>query len=183
MRPQTPPLFPPQNFLLPNGNEVHVRQLLPGDKKLLADGFEQLSPETIRKRFMNLRKGFNEKELIFLTELDGIDHYALGASVVEDGQTKGIGVARYVRNQNETQKAELAIVIVDKYQGMGLGRFLMQKISEVAFESGIEEFTGTLERSNLGMQKLLKKFKGFETKPDSEATNLQLKANLKEWKS
>jgi len=183
VRPQTPPLFSPQTFSLPNGNEVFVRQLLPGDKKLLAEGFEQLSPETIRKRFMNLRKGFSEKELVFLTELDGIDHFALGASVIEDGQTKGIGVARYVRDQTETQKAELAIVIVDKYQGMGLGSFLMQNISQIAFESGIEEFTGTLERSNLGMQKLLKKMKGFETQLDSEATYLQLRANLKKWKS
>jgi len=59
-------------------------------------------------------------ELDYLTELDGVDHFALGALATDaEGQAQGVGVARFVRFGDETDSAEPTVAIVDEYQGRG----------------------------------------------------------------
>jgi GNAT superfamily N-acetyltransferase len=149
--------FKPITWKIRNGEEVAIRQVAPGDKPLIRQGFNDLSHETIRLRFMGLRKGFTDEELAFLTEIDGVDHFALGVGNLE--QTQGIAVIRYIRDVYNPEIAELALVITDKYQRQGLGTKLIKEIATHAKASGIRFFKGHLASENDGMKRLISKFK------------------------
>jgi GNAT superfamily N-acetyltransferase len=160
-----------QLFTLKNNEIVLMRQIAPHDREMLREGFERLSPATIRKRFMGLRRGFTEDELIFLTEIDGVDHFAIGVATINSPQ--GIAVGRYVRDANSSHKAELALVIVDSHQGLGLGKKLLHDLIERATKSGLHELYGNTGPDNQSMRYLLKKFKG--TTIDKDIFNIRLK--------
>lgn len=151
-------MYQPQTFQLKNGVMVQMRQIAPTDKALISAGFERLSKETIRHRFMGLRKGFSEDELRFLTEIDGVDHFAIGVASL-DGR-EGIAVGRYVRDKQHMDQAELALIIVDAYQRLGLGGKLLNDLAEHALKQGIQRFVGMVDSQNTGMIALTKKFPG-----------------------
>src|SRR5687767_3588074 len=100
---------------LRDGTTVRIRPIAPEDKALLVAGLQQLSPETIYRRFMSPKTRFTDEELRYLTEVDGHDHIAL---VAVTGDTL-VAVARCVRVSADT--ADMAIVVGDPWQGLGLG--------------------------------------------------------------
>src|SRR3954466_4194851 len=108
----------PMLFTLLDGTTVFVRPIAPEDKPLLAEGLRRLSPQTSIKRFLSVKVKFSEAELRYLTEVDGHDHIALVAVDARDPSSL-IAVARSVRTEPDT--AELAVVVGDQWQGLGLG--------------------------------------------------------------
>ena len=67
-----------------------VRSVQPEDKALIADAFDRLSPMSRYRRFLHHKVSLSRRELAFLTELDGVRHYALGV-ISDDGVPMGIG--------------------------------------------------------------------------------------------
>ena len=61
--------------------------------------------------------------------------------------------------------AELAIVIGDPWQRMGLGRVLIDELSVRAGEQGITHFSGTMLATNRGAVRLMR---GFGTHVDRD---------------
>lgn len=147
------------SFLLKGQIKVYLRPITPDDREQLQKGFAELSHETIRQRFHSLKKGFTEAELDFLTKVDGENHFALVAYI--NDQT-GLGVARYIKSPTQPEKAELAVVVKDKYQNLGLGTLLLEKICEHALKHGVKEFTGMVDSQNDKMIRLLKKRPNFK---------------------
>lgn len=143
---------------LPDGTDVLVRPISPEDKPLLALGLRQLSPETAFRRFLSPKRSFSAAELRYLTEVDQVDHVALVALDATYGGL--IAVARCVRVAPDT--AELAIVVGDPWQRMGLGRRLVELLAERA---GVEKFSGTMLATNRGAVKLMR---GFGTHVDRD---------------
>ena len=139
---------------LPSGATVLIRPIEPEDKPLLSHGLRTLSPETATRRFLTLKTSFSAAELRYLTEVDQVHHIALAAV---DARFGGLmGVARCVRVAPDT--AELAIVIGDPWQRMGLGRALVDELAERAAEHGIARFSGTMMATNRGAVRLLRGF-------------------------
>jgi GNAT superfamily N-acetyltransferase len=131
--------------LLRDGSMVEIRQVECGDAALLADGFARLSVRSRRSRFMRDKNRLTEAELRFLTCIDHHDHEALGA-LGPDG--RGAGVARYIRDTEEPRAAELAITVVDDWQGRGLGSKLLALLCERALTEGIYWFTAQVASDN-----------------------------------
>src|SRR5215467_10937951 len=98
---------------LRDGSKVVIRQVQPADAPLLADGFARLSDRSRRMRFLARKDQLSGAEVRYFTELDHRDHEALGAVSQADG--RGVGVARYVRDADDPQTAELAITVVDEW--------------------------------------------------------------------
>ncbi|MDH3846024.1 MAG: hypothetical protein OES69_18945, partial [Myxococcales bacterium] len=48
---------------LSDGQRVQIRPIQPSDKKMLLEGFEQLSPQSRYARFMTPKKSLSESEL------------------------------------------------------------------------------------------------------------------------
>src|SRR3954449_9887310 len=115
-----------------------IRPIVPEDKALLVAGLRALSPETAMKRFLSPKASFSAAELRYLTEVDQHDHIAY---VVVDG-AQLVAVARCVRTGPDV--ADVAIVIGDRWQGLGLGRRLLRMLAARALEEGITRLAGTM---------------------------------------
>jgi GNAT superfamily N-acetyltransferase len=136
---------------LRDGTRVRIRQLCRTDRDLLVRGFERLSPESRYRRFLTPMHELDQRTLRYLTDLDHRDHEAMIA-LGESGE--GVGVARYVRSAVRPDTAEVAVAVVDGWQGRGLGTLLLQAISVRARDEGVRTFTALMLASNHEMMDL-----------------------------
>jgi GNAT superfamily N-acetyltransferase len=135
--------------VLRDGSEALVRQVRPEDKPLFVAGWAGLSNETVYRRFLQSRDGLSVDELAFFTEIDHVDHEAVGA-LDADGR-QGVGVARYVRDRERPHAAEAAVIVVDAWQGRGLGGKLLRRLCARATENRIRVFSASLFAENDAM--------------------------------
>jgi GNAT superfamily N-acetyltransferase len=132
---------------LRGGKVVLLRQVRPQDKPLFRRAIAEYSPESFYRRFLVAKPRLSEQELKYLTEFDGVDHWAICAVEAPMDGGRGLAVARFVRNEIETE-AEFAIYVGDPVQKQGLGRTLMVRLARAALERGIESFYGEALPSN-----------------------------------
>jgi RimJ/RimL family protein N-acetyltransferase len=141
-----------EHVLLDDGSEVLIRPVRPEDKPLFVAGWKQLSDDSVRRRFLQPRPALNVVELAWFTEVDHLDHEAIGAM---DAVTReGVGVARYVRDDERPHIAEAALLVVDAWQGRGLGGKLLRRLRDRAVASHIRVFTASLFADNESMREL-----------------------------
>ena len=115
--------------------------------------FLAMSPESRYRRFFTIKHELSDDELRYLTELDGVRHFAIGA-ITPDGE--GLGVARFISLRDEPGTAEAAIAVLDEMQGKGLGSLLFMRLVAAARERGVERVRCEVLGSNHGMQEFLK---------------------------
>ncbi len=138
-----------RTITLRDGAAVDIRPIEPEDADLLVAGFERLSPSTRYARFLTAVPSLPRHWVAGLVELDHRDREALVALDSQSGDM--VGVARYVRLQEDPQTADFAIVIGDPWQGRGLGRILLGELVEAARANGIERFSGDVFAENQRM--------------------------------
>jgi RimJ/RimL family protein N-acetyltransferase len=143
-----------RRMLLRDGSTVLIRPVHGGDAPLLADGFARLSARSRRMRFLVPKKELSATDLRYFTEIDHHDHEALGALDATDG--RGVGVARYVRSAEDPRAAEIAVTVVDEWQGRGLGRELVGQLAERARAEGIDRFTALAAADNVAVAALVR---------------------------
>jgi GNAT superfamily N-acetyltransferase len=141
--------------LLRDGTEVLVRPVRPEDKPLFVAGWARLSDDSVYRRFLQPRHGLSVDELAFFTELDHVDHEAIGAMDPATGE--GVGVARYVRDLRRPHVAEAAVTVIDAFQHRGLGGKLLRRLCERAAENRIRVFSASLLASNDAMLSLFER--------------------------
>ena len=66
-------------------------------------------------------------------------------------------MARYVRNPARPNAAEVAVTVVDDWQGRGLGTLLLEAITMRAREEGVDTFTALMLVDNRQMMDLLQR--------------------------
>ena len=120
-----------------DGTEVRIRSVHPEDAPLLRAGFAHLSPRTRYLRFF-AHKGM------------------------------GMGVARYSELDGSSdggngREAEAAVVVVDAFQGRGIGRLLLGHLAGAARERGIRKLRFTALLENAPMAALLRRVFGEES--------------------
>ncbi len=141
---------------LRDGSAVFFKTLGPEDKRVLAAGFEHLSKESRFRRFFAYKSRLTERELTYFTEVDGEVHFALAAGRRNHaGEVEGLGTARFVRRDDDPGAAELAVAVVDEWQGRGIGRLLLTGLVAAAQERGIRRLVGTVLAENDAMLHLL----------------------------
>jgi GNAT superfamily N-acetyltransferase len=92
-------------------------------------------------------------ELRYFTEVDHRDHEALMA--VDPASGSGVGVARYVRDRDRGDSAEIAVFVLDAWQGRGVGKVLLDRLADRARAEGIHRFTALMLNGNRRMRHLL----------------------------
>jgi acetyltransferase len=140
---------------LPDGTRVRVRPIAPEDKPLLVDGLRRLSAQSAFRRFMSPKVSFSQAELRYLTEVDQNDHIALVA-VDANHPSHLIAVVRCVRVAPDT--ADIAVVVGDPWQRMGLGRRLADEVTRRARAVGIKRIAGTMLADNRAAFRLMRGF-------------------------
>jgi RimJ/RimL family protein N-acetyltransferase len=140
--------------VLRDGSHVLIRPVRSTDAPLLADGFTRLSATSRWMRFLTPKKELSPAELRYLTDLDHHDHEALGA--LDHGNGRGVGIARYIRHTGDPHAADIAVTIVDAWQGRGLGTELLARLSDRARHEGIHRFTALVAAENVAVARLLR---------------------------
>ncbi len=134
------------------------RALLPEDGQRLVDALKLLSAESIKFRFLSNKKGFSEKELVRLTDIDFESHVAIALGQIKDFSLLPVGSARFVIDSDNSERAEFAITILDKYHAQGFGTLLLSKLIEAAKERGVKNLYGLSSVENNKIINLMKKF-------------------------
>jgi len=141
--------------VLRDGSEVIIRRVTPADTPVLAEGFERLSRESRRLRFLTAKPSLTPRELRYLTEVDGHNHEALGALDPLTG--RGLGVARFVRLAPDADVAEVAVTVTDDWQRRGLGTLLLEALTDRARAEGIRSYTALVADENTVVVDLLRR--------------------------
>jgi RimJ/RimL family protein N-acetyltransferase len=147
-----------QRARLRDGTPILVRSLQPEDAKELLRGFARLSACSRRFRFLSPVHKLSLEQVRELTEVDQHDHVAIAARDESRPDHPGIGVARFVRLEQDPSVAEFAITVIDEYQHRGLGTLLLQLLLKAAEALQVRTLRGFLLADNLTMLQLLHKF-------------------------
>jgi len=129
-----------------DGKTLHIRPIRPDDGQMLADFHNHLSDQTVFRRYFYLHPRLSPAEIEHLTHVDYVDRLAL---VVEDAEGL-VAVGRFDRLP-DTNEAEVAFVVADRYQRHGLGSLLLQQLADAARERGIDTFTAETMAENRDM--------------------------------
>lgn len=149
--PHPPPHGEPVRLI--DGSTILVRRVEPGDQHELQLGFRHLGALSRYERFRGPTDDLTPRQLAYFTE---VDHDAHEAFVAVDARTgEGVGVARYIRDRDDPQQAELACTVLDAWQRRGVGSVLVERLAERARASGIERFRAVLIVSNTRARRLL----------------------------
>jgi GNAT superfamily N-acetyltransferase len=132
----------------------HTKEFL---KSQIACAIEGMSGKSLRQRFASSVNKLSEKQLDYLTSLDGKDKVAWCASIGSDKAERGIGIARYVKLPNEENVAEFAVTVVDEFQRQGIGYELLKKLIELAGNNGIKILRGYVLSGNEHMLSLCRR--------------------------
>jgi GNAT superfamily N-acetyltransferase len=120
---------------LRDDTEILIQPIAPTDGDRLIRFHESLSAETTRTRFFILHPHLTTQEVSFFTHVDHQDREAFVAVVSNDI----IGVGRFDRLPNSA-RAEVAFVVADRWQGLGLATLLFHRLADRAISVGIRQF-------------------------------------------
>jgi RimJ/RimL family protein N-acetyltransferase len=143
---------------LRDGRSIEIRALRPDDREDMLAAIGRTSPASLRRRFFVPKRGFSETELAFFLNIDFDNHVALIAQIDEDGRPSIVGGGRYIVVQ--PGQAEIAFIVVDAYQGQGIGAALMRHLARLARAAGLKELIAEVLPENTAMLKVFSKF-GF----------------------
>ena len=113
-----------------DGRQAVLRPLERGDRDRIVAGFERLSEESRYRRFFAPLDQLTDSSLDYLTDIDHRDHEAIIA--LDPRSDELLGVARYVRVDPNSDRAEAAVVVADDWQHVGLGRALLERLAHAA---------------------------------------------------
>ena len=160
---------------LRDGRRIEIRALRPDDESDMLAAIGRTSIQSLQRRFFVAKRGFSPKEIDFFMKIDFRNHVALVALADEDGRPTIVGGGRYV--VGEPGKAEVAFVVIDGYQGQGLGAHLMRHLAGIARAAGLKELIAEVLPENAAMRKVFSKF-GFRAAPGRDPQVIHLVMQL-----
>lgn len=151
----------PLPWALPDGTRILLRPLLHSDRAALDSALHAMSRESIRRRFFSAVAP-SSRLVDYLIDIDYVDHFAW--AVLDAPTGEGVGVGRYIR-QPGSADAEMAFTTVDRFQGHGIGTFLLGALGVAAREAGLTRLVAYVMEDNLPMRAVFAKA-GGHTKYD-----------------
>ncbi|MCW4054685.1 MAG: bifunctional acetate--CoA ligase family protein/GNAT family N-acetyltransferase [Candidatus Bathyarchaeota archaeon] len=152
---------------LKNDTKVYFRPIKPEDEERFNEFIKALSVETMRFRFFEIIKEMSHDTLTRYCNLD-YDREIAVIAVLQEGNEPIIGAVRLIIEPGG-KKGEFAVLVGDKWQGLGLGSKLMGLLIEMAKDMRVDKIYGYVSASNYKMLHLCKK-KGFKAETFDEET-------------
>jgi RimJ/RimL family protein N-acetyltransferase len=146
-----------------------------GDVATVLEVFDQLSPRSRQQRFLTAKPRLTGADLRALTDVDGHRHVAL---VARDTAGHAIGIARFVRDPDDSVTAEAAVTVVDAWQGRGVGTRLARALSERARELGIARISLVIAHDNEAAARLMQLVAGEVTRVGWDSGSVDFEISL-----
>jgi acetyltransferase len=155
-------------WLLKNGQEVLLRPIKPEDEPMWLEWFQSLSEESIRYRFFQMLKDTPHEVRVRYCNIDYDREIGMVAEMVENGKRKILGVSR-LSIESDGKHGEMAFIVSDYWQGLGLGTKIVDYTLDIAKERGIESVYSIMLQDNYRALSLTKKM-GFTIEYLSDGT-------------
>jgi RimJ/RimL family protein N-acetyltransferase len=135
---------------------IRYRQIRASDAPALVDGFHRLSDVSKRYRFLQTKTKLTEEEIRYFTDVDHHDHEAIVAvERIGPRHQRGVGVARFIRDRRDPMSAEIAVTVVDEWQGRGIGTQLVRRLARRARREGIVRLSAYMSADNYRARRVL----------------------------
>ncbi|MEM1995096.1 MAG: GNAT family N-acetyltransferase [Nitrososphaerales archaeon] len=144
---------------LRDGRTVILRPIKPEDEPLWLEMFQSFSEESIRYRFFQIIKDTPHEVRVRYCNIDYDREIAIVAELNEEERKRILGVVR-VSLEPDRKKGEIAFIVADPWQGLGLGTKMVDYVIEIAKEMGVESLYAIMLPDNYQAMKLTKKM-GF----------------------
>lgn len=139
-----------------DGEVVTIRGICPEDAPRLQEGFAKLSSSSKFFRFFTFIDRLPDEWMTRFVNVDGRTQMVLVAVCEEDDKERVVGVAPYaVDPLTSPDQAEFAVVVLDDYQGRGLGTILLKRLAAFATNHGVQTFFAIVQSENYRMMKFL----------------------------
>jgi len=143
-------------FRLKNGKTAEFRPLLPSDEIAYRNFFYSLQEKTIYLRFFYRMRSFSHE--VVQKHWASVDYHknmSLVGLVQRGGHKEIIALGTYAYDSE--QVAEVAFVVREDYQGMGIASYLLGKLEHIAKENNYKRFLASVLRENSAMIQVFKK--------------------------
>jgi GNAT superfamily N-acetyltransferase len=126
----TSPRKPPCEIetILSDGRAICLRTIRPSDEARIRDGISEMSDRSRYLRFFSAFREPPESIVKRLSAVDGHDHIGWGAILLDGDEYPPIAAAHAIRLEDDDARGELAIAVLDEYQGVGLARTLIAAV-------------------------------------------------------
>jgi len=122
----------PGEFFLRDGTPAMIWPLLPTDAETLREGFRRLSPDSRQRRFLAALNELDAPMIRLLVDsVDGVHHIALLLiALPSEGEEGPVGVAHLVQSPADPAAADIAVTVIDDWQGRGAGTALVSALMQ-----------------------------------------------------
>ncbi|MEM2463416.1 MAG: GNAT family N-acetyltransferase [Candidatus Bathyarchaeia archaeon] len=162
---------------LRDGRTVLLRPIKPEDEPLWLEMFQNFSEESIRYRFFQIIKDTPHEVRVRYCNIDYDREIAIVAELNDGGRRRILGVVR-VSLEPDRKKGEIAFIVADPWQGLGLGTKMVDYAIEIAKDMGVETLYAIMLPDNYQAINLTRKM-GFTLQSQEDGTVKGI-LNLKE---
>jgi len=134
---------------LHNGMEVVIRTARPEDVERMVKAFRGLEARSIYTRFFSPKKEITEAEIRRLRETDSDTFVRLLCTIERDGREIVIAEGVYAKVSDES--AEVAFIVEEDYQRLGIAKRLLTHLRKIALANGLKNFTAEVLAYNVAM--------------------------------
>lgn len=164
-----------------NGEEVLIRPIRPEDEPLMVKFHETLSEKSVYLRYFhmeNLGARVAHDRLIRKCFIDYDREMALvvDRAAPDTGRHQILGVGRLSKS-HDTKEGEVAVLVSDRYQNLGLGTELVRRLIQVGRDEELQEIVANILPENVAMQGLANRF-GFKVRQAAEPGTVVAVLNL-----
>ncbi|MFX0123115.1 MAG: GNAT family N-acetyltransferase [Candidatus Hodarchaeota archaeon] len=132
------------------GLEILLRPVKISDEPLLKDFFYDLTDQSLYRRFMSVRKDVPHTRLQEFCIIDFSKEMVIVAIIQKEALETIVGVSQYGIDTT-SHSAEVAFVVRDTYQNLGIGSELLNYLTFLARTAGLLGFTAEVLVENRGM--------------------------------
>jgi acetyltransferase len=153
---------------LRDGRTVILRPIRPEDEPLWLEMFQNFSEDSIRYRFFQVLKDTPHEVRVPYCNIDYDREMAIVPEMLEEGRKRILGVAR-VSIEPDGKTGEIAFIVADPWQGLGLGTKLVDYVLEICVDMKLETIYAIMLPDNYRAIGLMRKM-GFTIKSMDDGT-------------
>ena len=143
-------------YTFKNGLSVVFRAIKPSDEEEMRRLFYRFSDEAVYYRYFSTVKTMPHSRMQEYVNVDFSQTMSVVGVIEEQGHERIIAEARYIKNRQK-QFAEVAVIVDEKYQRLGIATHMYQILINLAKEEGLLGFTADVLSSNIEMMKVFSK--------------------------
>ena len=136
--------------------KVRIRAIKPSDEEEMRRLFYRFSDEAVYYRYFSPIKTMPHAKMQEYVNVDFSQIMSIVGVVGEPGHGHIIAEARFVKLQDRPF-ADVAFVVDEQYQGIGMATYLYKMLIRLARDRGIQGFTADVLTSNKAMMKVFEK--------------------------